>query len=208
MSTRIQPCDNGMRKLPKQKRSQATVSAIVEAATQVLGEKGWRYFTTNEVAEFAGVSIGSLYQYFPNKLVLVEAIRKKHFSDVINVLQAASENTEDVNQSFNLLIEGMLSVHGAHPALHRALVEEAPRSDEAISAHAEFEKKYNEYYLALVSRYGARRNAQDIQTAAWTLSAAIEGVVHQAALRGLTGSPALKRELVQLLFGYLRGQTA
>lgn len=86
MSTRIQTRDNGMRKLPKQKRSQATVSAIVEAATQVLGEKGWRYFTTNEVAEFAGVSIGSLYQYFPNKLVLVEAIRKKHFSDVISVL--------------------------------------------------------------------------------------------------------------------------
>ncbi len=55
------------RKLPKQERSQATVEAILTATTHILTEEGYNKLTTNRVAELAGVSIGSLYQYFPNK---------------------------------------------------------------------------------------------------------------------------------------------
>ncbi len=56
-----------MRKQPSQARSKATVDAIVEAAARILGDQGWAGFTTNKVAEAAGVSIGSYYQYFPDK---------------------------------------------------------------------------------------------------------------------------------------------
>jgi AcrR family transcriptional regulator len=55
------------RKQPKQDRSQATVQAILTATTHILTEDGYDQLTTNRVAERAGVSIGSLYQYFPNK---------------------------------------------------------------------------------------------------------------------------------------------
>src|SRR3546814_9174202 len=63
--------DTNPRKLPRQERSKATVEAILIAATQVLIEDGYERATTARVAERAGVSVGSLYQYFPNKEALV-----------------------------------------------------------------------------------------------------------------------------------------
>ena len=83
MSTRIGKAAPRMRKEPRQARSIATVEAIIEAGAHVLSELGWAGFTTNKVAEAAGVSIGSLYQYFPDKLALVDAIRRRHFDHVL-----------------------------------------------------------------------------------------------------------------------------
>src|SRR3954466_14410770 len=62
------------RKSPRQARAKATVDAIVEATTQLLLEGGYDRFTTARVAERAGVSVGSLYQYFPNKAALASAV--------------------------------------------------------------------------------------------------------------------------------------
>ena len=83
MSTRIAKRSPGLRKEPRQARSRATVEAIVDAGARVLAEDGWAAFTTNRVAERAGASIGSLYQYFPDKLSLVEAIRRRHLDDCL-----------------------------------------------------------------------------------------------------------------------------
>ena len=63
------------RKLPRQERAQFTVDAILIATRKVLAEEGRERATTNRIAEVAGVSIGSLYQYFPNKEVLIELVR-------------------------------------------------------------------------------------------------------------------------------------
>ena len=65
------------RKQPKQARSEALVAAILEAAVQVLAKEGAARFTTVRVAEKAGVSVGSLYQYFPSKdAIAVELLRR------------------------------------------------------------------------------------------------------------------------------------
>src|SRR5690348_15209668 len=66
--------DTDPRKLPRQVRSKATFDAIVEATTQLLLREGYQRFTTARVAKRAGVSIGSLYQYFPNKTALAAAV--------------------------------------------------------------------------------------------------------------------------------------
>ncbi|MEZ0206550.1 helix-turn-helix domain-containing protein, partial [Ideonella sp.] len=70
MSTRPSPPVSS-RRLPKQARSNDLVAAILEAALQVLAKEGARRFTTTRVAERAGVSIGSVYQYFPNKAAIL-----------------------------------------------------------------------------------------------------------------------------------------
>ena len=67
------------------------VATIVEAATRVLGQRGWQRFTTNEVAQVAGIGVGSLYRYFPNKLALAEAIRQRHLDAVLAALTPSGE---------------------------------------------------------------------------------------------------------------------
>src|SRR6185369_10221121 len=62
------------RKAPRQERAQATVEALLEATAAVLRAEGYDGLTTNKVAEAAGVSVGSLYQYYPGKDALVTAV--------------------------------------------------------------------------------------------------------------------------------------
>jgi AcrR family transcriptional regulator len=106
MSTRIEKPRVPMRKEPSQARSRATVDAIVVSGARVLGERGWAGFTTNTVAAVAGISIGSLYQYFPDKLSLVETIRHRHFDDVLAVLRQATTGGLPLQQSVETLVQG------------------------------------------------------------------------------------------------------
>lgn len=193
-----------MRKAPRQARSRATVDAIIEAGTRVLGRQGWAEFSTNGVAATAGVSIGSLYQYFPNKLSLIEAIRQRHFSEVLDVVRLASEHTGTLEEGIGVLVQGMLAVHRAFPALHRALLEEVPRSKELGAAHDEFERQYLGHYKLLIARH-RRHDPQAADMSALVLSAAVEGVVHHAALRGGRDVRVLKQELVALACAYVAG---
>src|SRR6185369_8903715 len=77
------------RKRPVQARSQATVDAIVDAAARVLVRGGYGAFTTNRVAARAGVSVGSLYQYFPNKEALLAELKTRHVTQLERGLDAA-----------------------------------------------------------------------------------------------------------------------
>ena len=70
------------RKIPAQSRSRATVDAVLEAATQVLETAGARGFNTNAVAERAGVSIGTLYRYFPDKQSILTALARREMEAV------------------------------------------------------------------------------------------------------------------------------
>jgi AcrR family transcriptional regulator len=196
-----------MRKEPRQGRSRATVEAIVEAGARVLAQEGWNGFTTNETARIAGVSIGSLYQYFPNKLALVEAIRRRHFDDVLTVMRAATGGKMTIARRVETLVRGMIDVHGTHPALHRVLLEEIPHGQGSHAAHELFEAEYRSRYESLVGMC-SQRAASRIGEAARVLSAAIEGVVHDAARSGALNSPTLNEELKALIRAFLRGRRA
>jgi len=75
------------RKLPVQSRSAASVEAILEATIQVLLQVGKEQLTTTKVAARAGVSVGTLYQYFPNKSSLLQAVLKRHFAQIIETVE-------------------------------------------------------------------------------------------------------------------------
>ena len=81
----------GPRKTPIQARSTVTVEAISEAAIQVLLSHGEERFTTTRVAERAGVSVGTLYQYYPNKQALLFAVLEHHMKNVVARVEAACE---------------------------------------------------------------------------------------------------------------------
>jgi AcrR family transcriptional regulator len=192
-----------MRKAPRQARSRATIDAILDAGAQVLGRRGWTKFTTNEVAETAGVSIGSLYQYFPNKAVLVEAITRRHFDDVLRVLQAIAAD-KPTNERAESLVAGMIAIHSLNPALHRILMEETPISAATRAAHDQFEAEYLRRYEILVSGVGSKHPDAAEQAAAQVLSAAVAGAIHDAARRGSLLTCTLKQEIILLVRAYLR----
>ena len=119
------------RKLPRQERSQATVEAILTAAAHILSEEGYGRFTTNRVAELAGVSIGSLYQYFPNKEALIFALGEHHANEMAQLAQHHLGGLEDNSLVAVLgqIIKAVLAAHAVNPQLHRVLHEQIPRSD-------------------------------------------------------------------------------
>ncbi|ASL46301.1 HTH-type transcriptional regulator MtrR [Burkholderia sp. AD24] len=205
MATRIPTRPSAMRKEPRQARSRATVEAILIAGAQVLGRRGWASFTTNEVAEAAGVSIGSLYQYFPNKLILSEAITARHFDEILAVLRPIGDEALPLTRRVEQLVDGMIGVHSINPALHRVLLEEAPRARGPKSVHDRFEAEYLRCYAALIAQPGEddARNRESADAAAQIVSAAVAGVIHDAAHRGTIGLPVLKQELVDMVDAYL-----
>lgn len=119
---------------PKQRRAQSTVSAILEGAARVLAERGWAGFNTNVVAERAGVSIGSLYEYFPNKQAIADAIVLEHLVKGEALLSAAATNVSNKTSLEALvtsLVDGFVNLHKDDPRLHRVLSSEVPLSSEA-----------------------------------------------------------------------------
>ncbi|MGJ7614846.1 MULTISPECIES: TetR/AcrR family transcriptional regulator [unclassified Variovorax] len=194
-----------MRKTPLQQRSRVTVDTIVEAATRVLARRGWARFTTNEIAEVAGVSVGSLYQYFPNKLALAEAIRQRHLDEVLVALAGPGEEEPvTLERRVARFVDGVVAAHSIDQVLHRVLVDEVPLAPR--STYPEFEAEYRRRYRALVTESaGPKPDADaDGDTAARMLSSAVEGAVHAAARRGDLAAPAMRSELVRLVLAYLR----
>lgn len=185
------------RKQPKQERSAATVEAILQAATYILVRRGWEGFTTNLVAERAGVNIASLYQYFPNKEAIVAELQRRH-------VQQARANVPSpiagLSPAENLrrMIEAGVREHRVAPALHRVFSEELPRARRLASRAAEEESHWGELG-------GLLGQMPDPELAAFVARTAVHAVIHEAASERaeLLEDPRLVEELVALLEGYL-----
>ena len=112
------------RKLPRQRRSQATVDAIFGATARILKSQGLKALNTNSIAEAAGISVGSLYEYFPNKdAILVEMacrILRADEAHVTEVLKSSGESSP--RDSIRLLIHTLLELHRTEPGIRRVVM--------------------------------------------------------------------------------------
>jgi AcrR family transcriptional regulator len=138
------------RKEAVQERSRATVDAILRAATRILVRHGYEGATTNHIAQAAGVSIGSLYQYFPNKEAIVAALLDRHVDEMMQWLRQAAVVAMDqpLEEAARTVIEGFIAVHRVDPELHRVLAEELPRIGGFEQIH-----RIEDETLTLVRRY-------------------------------------------------------
>ncbi|MCL1090835.1 TetR/AcrR family transcriptional regulator [Shewanella profunda] len=117
------------RKMPSQERSRLTVDAIIQASTYILTEVGWKGFTTNAIAERAGVNISSLYQFFPNKEAIVAELQKRHaaeMSDELHKILQLVSLQGSLKQVLTLLVHMIVEKHKVAPAVHKAVLEEVP----------------------------------------------------------------------------------
>jgi AcrR family transcriptional regulator len=119
------------RRVPRQARSRATVAFVLDAAAQVFGERGYAA-TTNEIAARAGVSIGSLYQYFADKDALLVALAERHLDQAQAQLQAVLEDAPtEPDQLVRRVIEAVVRLNRPS-ALHSVLYQAAPRTPELV----------------------------------------------------------------------------
>lgn len=194
------------RKRPRQERSKVTVDTILAATARVLVKKGFDGLTTNAVAEAAGVSIGSLYQYFPSKEALVAALIEQH----IEAMNAAifSELTRfaqlPMAQAVRAVIELTIRAHAVDPELHKILTEQVPR----VGRLARLIEADNISRRMVAGILAARRDElaiTDVETAAFILCTAIEAIVHRAAYLApeRLRDPRLVDEAVAMVSRYL-----
>lgn len=123
------------RRGPQQERSRQTVEDVLEATAQVLKQFGVQATTTERIAERAGLSVGSLYQYFPNKIALYEALMARHFEKLANVAFSLSKRLTDASaEEFpDLMAEVLFSTERSDPHLS-ALLHQLAAQHPSVSA--------------------------------------------------------------------------
>lgn len=194
------------RKQPIQARSRQTVAAILQATAQVLMTNGYDGTTTNLVAEKAGVSIGSLYEYFPNKESLVAALASVHVAELMARVDAVLSMPIDETPRAVVaaLIRAGLDAHRIDPALHKVLVEQVPRIG-TLAASLDISSVLQRKIEGDLRRRAPRLPAARVRMIALVLETCIEALTHRAVVDAPdwleTGE--IEREALRLLEPYI-----
>src|SRR5215813_10517597 len=126
------------RKSASQERSRATVEALLDATARVLVREGYARASTTRIAAKAGVSVGSLYQYFPNKEALVAALVARHNREMLQLIRDALDKVAslELGRAMRELVAATLDAHLVDPALHRIFAEQVPRMGQLAKIEA------------------------------------------------------------------------
>jgi AcrR family transcriptional regulator len=193
------------RKLPRQARSAATVQAILEAAAHILEVDGMAACTTNAVALKAGVSIGSLYQYFPSRDAITKTLILEKTTALLEEVEAIS--LQDGGRSALVqLVDVGIAQQLTRPTLARILdVEEQRLPIEAdLRSHM---MRLHTFMAALLAQPDLPPSAREPDVAA-DIVAIIRGMVDGAGGRGERDVAALRRRVQRAVFGYLDAEPA
>lgn len=194
------------RRVPTQERAQLTVEAMLDAAIKLLKRRGASFITTNRIADTAGVSIGSVYQYFPNKKAIFIALHERHIRQVDDVLQKCLEDGADLplEELIASLLIGVIQLHDADPKLSELLQTEVPHRAEGTPGLAVRLYEPLRRVLALHSKEIVRAATLDMQ--AFFLSNMIEAFGHAIALRrpARLSLARAKAETIRAIQVYLR----
>lgn len=191
------------RKLPAQARSRATVEAIMESATYILTKMGWDGLTTNAIAEKAGVNIGSLYQFFPNKEAIITELQRRHAvatqTELFQTLDILPQQ-RSLRDALMLIVEGIITEHRIAPAMHKAIHEELPGSIRHLN-----EDKQNLHRLFSDALKPFMTNVPDPELSVYLMGVALHGIVHTvtADRPDLLKQQHLVTEIVTLFESYL-----
>ncbi|MEJ8654332.1 TetR family transcriptional regulator [Streptomyces sp. MS1.AVA.3] len=196
------------RKQPRQARAELTRQRILAAAAHVFAEYGHAAGTTNRIAERARISIGSLYQYYPNKDAILVELLTRHLDAGMSAMahgqdDEAPDSLEEVIRRYvRLTIEN----HRDDPQLLRVMIEQAPRSPELLEKTSHYHQARTVFARDLIEHHPEVRVA-DVEVAARLLVSTVELVVHQLIAAPDPLDPArLESELVAMLTRYLTGE--
>ena len=183
-SKRLQKKRLELRKKPVQKRSRDTLEYVLAAATQVFEEYGYAAGTTNRIAERAGVSIGTLYQYFPSKEAVAVVLLERHLEETKRNLHEWVGHTvaehHCLHEALREYVEGMLDMHSGRPRLQHILLEETPLPERVHDALLQAECEAAKTVAGLLGFYPEVRHAK-LQHAGFLVVQAVESLTHRFA---------------------------
>jgi AcrR family transcriptional regulator len=204
------------RKLPQQDRSRITVEAILEATTHILTEEGYDKANTNRIAERAGISIGSLYQYFPNKESLMAALMEQHSNEIAALVGSKLQNLFDapLETAVPELVKAVIAAHAINPRLHQVLNEEIPRS-ERLQQMQKADERIAELLRAYLARWSdspqkrlyQRIHPHNLEMTVFILSRTVESLCHSAVIEhpNFVSNSQFEQEVSHLILLYLTG---
>ena len=176
------------RKVPRQERSRLTVDRILVAAAQVFHEAGYTSATTNDIALEAGISVGSLYQYFPNKDAILVALTQRHIdtatAGMVGLVSALSPD-DGIHETFCTVVDFLVEQHELDE-LHLLVMHQAPRTHEISRALDEAKARL----VGMTGHFLASQIPDDRQRllVARMVVATIDAGVHDVILREPRGA--------------------
>jgi AcrR family transcriptional regulator len=171
------------RREPRQARARATVSFVLDAAAQVFAERGYAA-TTNEIADRAGVSIGSLYQYFADKDALLVALAERHLAEAQAHLRSVlADAPTEPDQLVRRVIEAAVDLNRP-TALHTVLFQAAPRTPELVAVLERLRRDLAALVATLLAAAGVDAPVADRRGHA--LVVAVDAAIHEHVLAATT----------------------
>jgi AcrR family transcriptional regulator len=194
------------RRHPRQSRARQTVEVILDAVAEVLKRDGISAVTTNRIAEVAGISIGSVYQYFPDKRAIFVALHQRHIERIDRLIQAKLLENADapLETMFRAMIDAMIDAHTPDPALYALMYSEVPHRTEGTKDFGV--RMHNAFRLAIAARAHELKGARNPDRMAFVVTHMVDALSHGAVLRrppGLSLSDATE-EIVHVVLAYLR----
>lgn len=194
------------RRRPKQRRARQTVEAVLDAVIRLLKRNGSRAITTNRIAEVAGVSIGSVYQYFPNKRAIYAALHQRHIEEIDRVVESTlvKHAAASLEGLVRALVEAMVEAHATDPELYHLLLAEVPHR--ADGTHDFAVRLHGAFRLAISSKAGELRKGRNLDKIVFVVAHMVDALSHGAVLRRPAGISLkeAKEEAVRATLAYLR----
>lgn len=198
------------RKRPRQTRATVTLDAIFEATIQLLLADGLHRLTTTRVAERAGVSVGTMYQYFPHKQSLIYALNERYLEALATRIEAtcAAQEGASLAQMVEALIETYWSAKTERADLTRALYRSVVEMDNEALVET-FASRVDTATIAMLKSAGDAQLG-DVEGINLTLVTVIFGTIRNAFERNLEPDAIakLQRQLVRMCMAYLDGLVA
>lgn len=197
------------RKSASQQRSRATVEAMLDATARVLVQDGYDRASTNRIAAVAGVSIGSLYQYFPNKEALVGALVARHTREMLQLLRDSLQEVAslDLRSALRELIRAMIAAHRVDPELHRIFDEQIPRMGQLSEIEA-VEREVFALVRSWLEHHRSEIRVEDLDMATLICVKTVETLTHEIVIRQADSRPVedapFADEVTRMVIGYLQ----
>lgn len=207
MTEEPRPHEQNLRNTPTQARSRERLRRVLDAADAVLAEEGADVFTTTRVAEAAGIPIGSVYRYFPDKQAIVQALAVRYWSDFEDLVVGAAEADEldPLGDPGSFVIDILAAGFRARPGF-LALWYGGLRSEAVRDATRPTRQAIATSIERIVARHWPDASRELHATAAQMVVLAGDGMLREAFRRDRAGDAALLEESKLMLRAYLEAR--